>query len=558
MNRLEKSANKLAWLALITFGPLANPVVTVQAGDQDAIADETAAVPSAQELEATGAIIGRIIIEKQNVFNTSAPGENKSIFRLANRWHVVTRDRIIEQQLLFESGDLFSERLLQESERLLRQNSYLYDAKITPVRYEDGVVDVRVWTRDLWTLLPGFSVARSGGENRTRFELSESNFLGYGFKLRLSYAENVDRDTTSFQYFDNQLGNTWWSGFFDYAEASDGGTTHVRLIRPFFALDTRWSAGTIVFDDEREISFYELGNEVAEYNAETDNYSAFWGWSDGLDDGWVKRWSAGIVYDDRDFSAIPNGTLPSLIPADRRLVYPFLGYELLEDDFQTASNRDQIERTEDFFMGTSVSARLGWASETFGSDRNAVVYSVSARASYGTIRRNAFFLSGALNGRLQGSDSVNTKLRLNARYYNQINDKRLVFVTLDGTWGNDLDLDNLVDLGGDTGLRGYPLRYQTGDSKILITAEQRYFTDWYPFRLFRVGGAIFADIGRTWGDNPVGGPPLGWLKDVGVGLRLGPTRSSGRDVVHIDIAFPLDGDPSIDDVQFLLESKGSF
>ena len=43
-----------------------------------------------------------------------------------------------------------------------------------------------------------------------------------------------------------------------------------------------------------------------------------------------------------------------------------------------------------------------------------------------------------------------------------------------------------------------------------------------------------------------------------VGLRLGSTRSTGRDVVHIDIAFPLDGDPSIDDVQFLLESKRSF
>ncbi len=558
MNRLEKSANKLACLALIAFGPLAQSPATAQSGDQDPTPEDAPSIPSAKELEAAGAIIGRVIIEKQNVFNTSAPGENKSIFRLANRWHVVTRDHIIRQQLLFESGDRFSERLLEESERLLRLNSYLYDARITPVRYEDGIVDIRVWTRDLWTLLPGFSVARSGGENRTRFELSESNFLGYGFKLRLSYAENVDRDTTSFQYFDNHLGDTWWSGFFDYADASDGGTTHLRLIRPFYALDARWSAGTIVFDDEREISFYELGNEVAEYKAETENYSAFWGWSSGLRENWVTRWTTGIVYDNRDFNAVPNGALLPLIPADRRLVYPFLGYELLEDDFQTASNRDQIERTEDFFMGTRVAARLGWASESFGSDRDALVYTLNANASYGSIQREAFFLSGALSGRFQGGDSVNTKLRLNARFYNQINEKRLVFVTLDGTWGSDLDLDNLVDLGGDTGLRGYPLRYQTGESKILVTAEQRYFTDWYPFRLFRVGGAIFADIGRTWGDNPVGGPPLGWLKDVGVGLRLGPTRSSGRDVVHIDIAFPLDGDPSIDDVQFLIESKGSF
>jgi len=132
------------------------------------------------------------------------------------------------------------------------------------------------------------------------------------------------------------------------------------------------------------------------------------------------------------------------------------------------------------------------------------------------------------------------------------------FVTLDAVHGQNLDLDNLTDLGGDTGLRGCPLRYQTGESKVLLTIEKRYFTDWYPFRLLRVGGAVFADVGRVWGNNPVGGPPLGWLKDVGFGLRLVPTRASGRDVIHIDIAFPLDGDASIDSVQILLESKRSF
>jgi hypothetical protein len=94
---------------------------------------------------------------------------------------------------------------------------------------------------------------------------------------------------------------------------------------------------------------------------------------------------------------------------------------------------------------------------------------------------------------------------------------------------------------------------------MLFTIEQRYFTDWYPFRLARVGGAIFADVGRTWGDNPVqGSPPQGWLRDVGFGLRLGPTRGGAHEVLHIDIAFPLDGDPSIENVQILLESKGSF
>lgn len=558
MNCLGKSPNILACLVLVAHGLLMPFKAGAQADDPHTDVDAAPVIPSAAELEAAGATIGRIVIEKQNVFDTTKPGENKSIFRLANRWHIVTRDAVIEQQLLFRSGDRFSERLLEESERLLRVNNYLYDAKITPIRYTDGVVDIRVRTRDLWTLMPGISVSRSGGENRSRVELSERNLLGLGVQLRVTYVENVDRNSTSFEYFDRNLGNSWASVFFKYSDSSDGGTTQFRLMRPFYALDTRWSAGATLFDDERAETFYNLGNEAAEYKSETELYTAFRGWSAGLINNWTRRWTAGVVHDDRDFSPVPDGQLPSLVPEDRRLIYPFLGIELLEDKFQTASNRDQIERTEDFFLGTRLTASLGWAAESFGSDRDALVYSLSASKGFGSIKKKALFLTSRASGRIEQGDPVNTEVGVNARYYNQITEKRLFFMTLDASWGNDLDLDKLVDLGGDSGLRGYPLRYQTGDSKILLTVEQRYFTDWYPFRLFRVGGAIFTDIGRTWGDNPAGGPSLGWLKNVGFGLRLGRTRSSGRDVVHIDIAFPLDGDPSIDSVQLLIESKRGF
>jgi len=530
-------------------------IVVPAAGRAD---DESGSLPEPAQLEAAGAIIGKIFYDKENVFDPTRPGENKSLFRLANRLHIITRDSVIRRQLLFETGDIFSTRLLQESERLLRQNAYFYDARIEPVRYENGVVDLRVWTRDLWTLMPGFSVSRSGGENRTRVTVSEKNLLGRGITMRLNYIDNVDRESTSVQYYDRNLGNTWISLFAGYADSSDGDTADLRVIRPFYALDTRWSAGATLFDDTREVSFYDVGDEAAEYAVDRDSHSFYYGWSAGLRDGWVRRWSAGVVYDDNRFSPAPGGTLPILLPGDRKLVYPYLGFELLEDRYESTSNRDQMERTEDFFMGTRLWASVGYASEDFGADRESVIYRFEASRGFGSIREKALLLSSTLSGRFDGGDSSNQEVTLNARYYNQVSDKRLFFMTLDATAGRNLDLDNLVDLGGDTGLRGYPLRYQTGDSRLLLTMEQRYFTDWYPFRLFRVGGAVFADVGRVWGENPVGGQQFDWLTDVGIGLRLAPTRASGRDVIHIDIAFPLDGDPAIDDVQFLIESKRSF
>lgn len=542
-------------MALVLAGSLATTAILAQQPD---VPEEEPKIPTAAELEAAGAIIGEIILDKQNVFDLSKPGENNWLYRLANRWHIITRDSVIRNQLLIRPGDPFSGRLLEESERLLRQNAFFYDAKIEVVHFEDGVADIRVRTRDLWTLMPGISISRSGGENRLRVSLSERNLLGRGVSLRLNYVDNVDRESTSFQYFDRNLGRTWTSLFLDFTDSSDGETQNVRVIRPFYELDARWSAGGTFFDDRREVSFYDLGDEVAEYAVDRENHTAFFGWSPGLQDGWVRRWTAGFIYDRDLFSPVVDGTLPSLVPDDRTLAYPFIGFELLEDRFESTSNRDQIERTEDFFLGTRIVASLGYATEDFGADRESLLYRFEASRGLGSMSKKALLLSSSFTGRVDDGSSTNQELTADARYYNQVTDKRLFFMTLQGKAGKNLDLDNLVVLGGDTGLRGYPLRYQTGDSKALFTIEQRYFTDWYPFKLFRVGGAIFGDIGRVWGDNPAGGEQLGWLKDIGIGLRLAPTRASGRDVIHVDVAFPLDGDPTIDSVQFLIQSKRSF
>ena len=48
------------------------------------------------------------------------------------------------------------------------------------------------------------------------------------------------------------------------------------------------------------------------------------------------------------------------------------------------------------------------------------------------------------------------------------------------------------------------------------------------------------------------------LSDVGIGLRLGNSRSALGNVLHIDLAFPLNGDRSIKNMQFLVETKRSF
>ena len=516
------------------------------------------AIPDDAALESMAAVIGTITSVRDNVFDLTQPRENNALYRLANRWHSVTRESVIASQILFQEGDPYSRRILDESERLLRRNPYIYDAKITPARFDKGAVDIVVRTRDVWTISLEVSVSRTGGENKARVGVSEQNLLGRGTTVRFSVEDNVDRQTSRFEFSDKNLFNSRTSLFLVLHDSSDGNTQQLRVQRPFFALNTPWSAGGRLLIDDREDRFYDLGNAVAEYRQEVDQHVLFGGLSAGLQNGWVRRWTAGLVYDVNHFSMVDDGALVGLIPEDRRLIYPFIGFELLEDKYQTSANRDQIQRTEDFYLGMRLTASLGFASKQFDADRDALIYSASATKGFGSMDKNALLLSSTLSGRVEDGDGENSLFHAGARYYSKQSKKRLFFAALYGAWGQDLDLDNFLELGGDSGLRGYPLRYQTGDARLLLSVEERYFTDWYPFRLFRVGFAVFADVGRTWGDNPAAGAPLGWLKDVGIGLRIAPTRASGREIYHIDLAFPLDGDSTIDDVQFLIQSKTNF
>ena len=78
-------------------------------------------------------MIGAIEIDNQNIFDLADARENAWPYRLANRLHLNTKRTTVLQQLLFKPGERYVPRLIEESERILRGNRYLYDAKIIPL-----------------------------------------------------------------------------------------------------------------------------------------------------------------------------------------------------------------------------------------------------------------------------------------------------------------------------------------------------------------------------------------------------------------------------------------
>jgi outer membrane protein assembly factor BamA len=516
-----------------------------------------AGVPSPDELQAAGAVIGKVLLDNQNIFNLEDPKDNTKLFRLADSLHVKTRAEVVRKQLLFKPGDRYDRHVIDESERILRADGYFYDAWIREVRYEDNHVDLRVTTRDVWTLNPGFNFSRSGGTNSVGVQLEDTNFLGTGASLKVFHSSDVDRTSTGFQAIDEHAFG-WISAAATFSNNSDGYLRELSVQQPFYALNTRWAVGGYGINDLQVDSLYDRGNVINKFRDQHQGAQLFGGLSSGVDNGWVRRWTTGFTYDEHNFEPVVWSG-PSIAPVDRRFLYPFIQFDLIQDNYVRLWNHDQIGRTEDFYLGTSFSARAGYAAESLGSSTSALLFQSNASTGFGgNGRRGTLLLFWAFSGRVASGALYNGVMDGSVRYYNEQSKNWLFFTTLSGTKGWRLDLDNQITLGGDNGLRGYPLRYQDGTGRALFTIEQRYFTDWYPFRLFRVGGAVFFDAGRTWGRAPLASPSQGLLSDAGFGLRFGNSRSGLGNVIHVDLAFPFNGDPTIKRVQFLVQTEHSF
>jgi hemolysin activation/secretion protein len=106
----------------------------------------------------------------------------------------------------------------------------------------------------------------------------------------------------------------------------------------------------------------------------------------------------------------------------------------------------------------------------------------------------------------------------------------------------NLDPENQLILGGNTGLRGYKNDSFTGTRSALLNIEDRVFLVHEFLHLFYMGGAAFFEIGAI---SPFGGGINRDLfkSDAGIGLRLSPTRSTSGNIVRLDVAYALNSGP---------------
>lgn len=531
-------------------------LVAVFAGNVSA---ESAEPTVFEKLEAQGARIGSIRIVRRQIFDNSKPKESGWLYRVANRTNALTREGVIASQLLFAEGDPISAQAIEETERVLRSNKYLYAVDISASPQGDGIVDLTITTRDNWTLFPQIGFTQKGGQTEFLLGVQESNLAGTGAELTLSIEDDGDRESSTIRYGNRNFLGTWWRFEAGFRDSDDGDGQRLRLFQPFYSLDSRWSGGLDITTVEQEEPLFSFGDEVAEYRRDQTDAQAWYGWSSGLVDGWSRRWMVGVAFNDDTFEPVFEPNRLVVVPEDRELRYPFVRFEAIQDRFVTATNFTRIAITEDVFVGTFYSATLGWFGQSTGSDRDGAIFDLRAASSAGDPTKALASWRVGAAGRVEGGDLRNGRFEFSGSYVRKQTERASWYAAIESTVAHEPDLDNPVLLGGLTGLRGYERGYGNGDARVVATLEQRLITDWYPWRLFRVGGAAFVDAGYVWGDDITGNTVDRVLTNVGVGIRLMSTRAASNRMVHIDFAVPLNTDDTVDDdFQISIQGKRGF
>lgn len=501
-------------------------------------------------------VVASLEVIRRPLFNTADPAEDEPIFHLANRWHADTRESVIRTILLFREGDEVAASLLAESERALRSKSFLYDARVIANRNCGGRIDVAVVTRDVWSLSPSFGISRTGGEERLNAGLSDSNLLGTGTSLELGYFDNLDRKGVVAGFTQPNLAGSRVGLRLRVDDTDDGRGAHGQIGLPFHALDARRAWNLAWEESERRERRFLDGEEASAFRVERKLATASFGRSAGLRQGFATRWQAGVSLEEHRF-ALEAGA-PA--PLDRSFAFPWVSFERIEDAYVRTRNVGRIRTTEDVFLGSWITARLGYSPRGDGHLLAQARYQDGRRwrAEDGEPARDTLLYGLSASGYWNRTQAraENTTLTAWADWRRRHSPRFALHVDVLAERGWNLPLDRQLLLGGDTGLRGYPNRLQAGNTRLRITFEERYYSDLYIARVLRVAAAAFLDIGHAWrGKDAEGRLADDVLANIGIGLRFESTRTNRDIVYHIDLARPLTDGPGIDSYQLTLTSK---
>ena len=452
---------------------------------------------------------------------------------------------------------------MAELERHLRNKKYLRDAEVTTDAY---IKNINVATWDNWTLMPTLSFGRKGGINTFSVGIKDRNLLGLGIDAEIASYQNLQRSGykvhVSSPLFQKQ--NTELS--LRFADNDDGEQKSLFVHKVFAGFDTK-SSYKIGFNKElRNDTIFQNGEDQSIFTHQINYKEMNYAWLDSHHINHLLRYRLGITEDKHTFSALTpterlalsSTTLTETLPLDRNLLYPWIALQFIEKDFKKLTNIYLISQIEDFNQGWQLNTQFGLGN---GSKESSawLLWKLHLQKGF-NVHDNALLLfEFAIANDVYKDRESRLIAKLNAEYFYRFTQKWGVYLSNTVMMSENQYIDQPVTVGGNSGVRGFPLQYQHGKNSVKLTSEIRYYPEINLFKLFDLAGVVFADIARTVGDSVVKNIENGWLSSAGLGLRVHTPHSGGNNsVIHLDFAFPQSDNPEINNFEIRVQAKKSF
>lgn len=484
------------------------------------------------------------------------------LHRWANAIHIDTKVMTLEDEAAFflnKCNKTFAD--MAELERHLRSRKYIRDAKVTSDKNGENIT---VTTWDNWSLMPTISFGRKGGVNTYSFGIKERNLLGLGIDAEIESYKNAQRKgykvVSTIPLFQKQ--NTAIK--LRFSDNDDGKQKSLFLQKSFAAFHIPFAYNVGFNDDSRDDTIFQNGSERSIFSHEINYKTLSYAWMNFNTPESLLRYRVGVTQDQHEFSdakLLSNQDIPvqsTQQPQDREFLYPWFGVEYIEKDFRKLTNVHLISQIEDFNHGWQFDAQLGLGN---GNKENSAwsLWKMQIKKGFHINTKSLFLLNLAFAGDIYKDKNNRILASINSEYFYRFNNRWGFYVNNTNFVSDNQYQDRPVTMGGNTGLRGFPLQYQHGKNSIKLTSELRYYPDINLFKLFDLAGVAFFDTGRAFGGSPVENIEKNWLSSAGLGLRVYSPHSGGsHQVIHVDFAFPQSKNPDINSFEIRVQAKKSF
>ena len=470
-----------------------------------------------------------LIIKSINLVRFSVFTEDEKIFgikfSLLNKLHIITRENIIRQELLFKVGDAVDLDLFRETERNLRKQNYIGSVNIITEPNPDGGVDVTVYTRDLWTTVIGLEIARVNDENVFGLILQEQSLLGTGSPLRLGWKQNEDGNSWKLNHLFNRIrGSRWELGTSARTGPAREFQYLFRLGRPLYSLDTKWSYAV-----QLNNSYLTIKKDTAEEFLEKSN-SQRYSLSRVIGKRFVKTIST--------FSLFVEDSETDSSQQKLREIAGFIRFRSLR--FARTTKLNKMERVEDLALGASVGFGAAKAGDFLEGDRDFWRYSADQTLAFPSGSKTWIFQKFLFTTTLENSTNINTIWEFDLKVFSKILSKHTLAVhAFTGSRSNLDERTDFYKLNDIRGLRGFTSADSiSGENVFLFNIEDRIFSD-LKFLTLSLGGVIFFDAGSTWRENE--NFQISDLNySAGFGFRWELSKSATARITRVDFGFPLE------------------